>query len=323
MKVNKLCQVPEGFRDRFFESAKRKKKIESGIENIFVRHGYSPVIPPTIEYSSVFLQGLQEEDFNKIFQFFDYQGNLLALRADPTCSLARLVCTKLNNHPLPLRLYYITNVFRKGEPYAGKLNEFTQAGVEVIGENSIEADFEVLSLATEVMTSFSSQNYQITLSHSSYLEGILSEVSLDPESAQILHKLLKNREKVELEKFLEKLSLPVDKKRALLELPGMIGKEEILKRAYSLTTHQLSRQAISYLRQLTEMFQNHNIKLIFDLGEVKKFDYYSGIIFKIYAQGSSFPIGGGGRYDQLLKRFGRDLPAVGFSLTVERLEEIT
>jgi len=322
MRDSNLSQIPEGFRDRFFESAEKKKAIEFQIEKIFRNNRYSPVILPTVEYSSVFLQGLGEENMNKMFQLFDSQGHLLALRADPTCSLARLVCKKLYHRSLPFRLFYITSVFRKGEPFAGQINEFTQAGVELIGVNSIEADFEAISLALEVLNSFNSLSYQINMSHSGFLDGLLAEMALDDESYRALYGLFRNREKTELEKFLARVPLSRDKKKFLIELQGKIGGEEILDQACSLELNDLSRQALSHLKKISSMLREYSSSLVFDLGLVKKFEYYTGIIFRIFARQSSFPVGGGGRYDRMLKKFGRDLPAVGFSLIVERLEEI-
>jgi len=322
MRNHNLSQIPDGFRDRFFDTAEKKRKIEIQIEKIFQKNGYSPVILPTVEYSRVFLHGLGEENVNRMFQFFDSQGNLLALRADPTCSLARIVCTKLSNRPLPLRLFYITSVFRKGEPFAGNLNEFTQAGAELIGTNSNEADFEIISLALEILGAFNSLNYQVNLSHSGFIDGFLSERMFAQESIKTLYNLLRNRQNAALKKFLTRIPFSPEKKCFLAELPAMIGGEEILKRASSLELNDLSSQALSYLKQLGTAFKKHKANIIFDLGLVKKFDYYTGIIFKIFSRQSSFPLGGGGRYDRMLKIFGRDLPAVGFSLVVERLEEV-
>lgn len=322
MKNHNLSQIPDGFRDRFFESAEKKRRIEFQIEKIFKKNGYSPVILPTVEYSSVFLQGLGEENLNRMFQFFDSQGNLLALRADPTCSLARLVCTKLSSRSLPLSLFYITSVFRKGEPFAGKLNEFTQAGAELIGTNSIEADFEAISLALEILESFDSLSYQINMSHSGFIDGFLSEMALEQESYKALYELLRNRQKAELEKHLERIPLSPEKRTFLSELQGMIGGGQILEHACSLDLNDLSRQALCYLKQINAMLEKYRSNVVFDMGLVKKFDYYTGIIFKIFARQSRFPVGGGGRYDRMLKKFGRDLPAVGFSLIVDRFEEV-
>jgi len=322
MKLSNFSRLPSGFKDRFFESAEKKKTIEFRIDRVFRNYRYSPVILPAVEFSSVFLQGLGEEQMNKMFQFFDSQGHLLALSADPTCSLARLACGNLATHSLPLRLYYITSVFRKAEPFAGLFNEFTQAGVELIGDPSINADLEILSVVLAVLNSFDSLNYQINLSHSGFLDGLLAEMNLEEESCRTLYELFRSGEKTELEKYLAGIPWRRDKKMFLLELRGKIGGQEMLDQAFSLGLNDISLRALSHMKTVKARLGENNVNLVFDLGLVKKFEYYTGIIFQIFARQSRFPLGGGGRYDELHKKFGRDLAAVGFSLTVDRLEEI-
>lgn len=320
MNPNKNFIIPFGYRDIIFESAMKRKKIENLIENLFLRRGYKPVIPPTVEFSNVFLQGIGEDGFYKLIQFFDERGELLSLRADLTCSVARMVCTTLSNFPLPLKVYYIKNIFRKVKIEDGKLVETTQAGVEIIGDPSLEADIEILKLAISLMRKFYKEDFQIVISHVSYLDGLFEEISIPSEKITLAMKILKKRDKVEWLQFLRN-NAPSYKgeHENLMEL---IGDDKVLKKAEEVSRNEKSIIAISTLRKVSQLLKTRKKFILFDLAKVKRLNYYTGLFFSIISHKSAFPAGNGGRYDDLLRKFGKDLPATGFSINTDLLEEI-
>ncbi len=320
MSFNNKLTVPEGFRDIFFESAIKRKKIKDKIENFFLKKGFQPVIPPTVEFSSVFLKGIGENGFYKLIQFFDEKGELLSLGADLTCSVARMVCTTLSNFKTPLKVYYISNIFRKVKSNYGKLVETNQAGVEIIGDSSFEADKEILKIAISIMKKLLGEEFQIVLSHASFLDGLFYEISLTPEKRGSLIKIIQNRNKLEWLEFIKE-QIP-SLKNNLEDLLDLIGNENVLLKAEKIGKNEKSLQAISDLRKIYHSIGLKKKYLILDLAKVKGFDYYTGIIFSIISHKCGFSVGSGGRYNELLKKFGRDLPAIGFSLNLDLLEEV-
>lgn len=320
MDYRNKSNIPNGFRDLFFESALKRKKIEREIENIFIKKGFKPVIPPTVEFSSVFLRGTGEDGFYKLLQFFDENGELLSLRADLTCSVARMVCTTLSNLKMPLRVYYISNIFRKSKVGNGKLIETTQAGIEIIGDSSIDSDIETLSLAISIMRKTCGEKFSIILGHSKILEGFFDEIPLSTEGRKTALKIIQKRSKFQWNDFVRNLQKPI--KERFESLLDLIGDEKILLKGEKVFKNEKSAEAISVLRKISRSMGLKKRYLLFDLAKVKNFDYYTGIIFSIISPQSGFTVGSGGRYDELLKKFGKNLPAVGFSLNIDLLEEV-
>ena len=142
-----IRQLPHGVSDLFFEQAAAKTALERLLESTFECWGYSRVIPPTFGYYETFATEASPQLQEEMYRFFDREGHVLALRPDMTVPTARLVGTRLYDQTLPFRFYYIGSVFRYEEPQAGRQREFTQAGVELIGASTPEADAEVLAVA--------------------------------------------------------------------------------------------------------------------------------------------------------------------------------
>ncbi len=320
MKFEEKNNVPEGFRDIVLEEAIKRRKMEYKIERFFLDKGFKPVIPPAVEFSSVFLKGMGENGFFNLLQFFDEKGQLLSLMADPTCSVARMVCTSLAESSLPIKLFYISNVFRKVRAGKGKLIETTQAGAEIVGDSGLSAEIEILTLIFEVIKSFCKDNFHIVLSHTLFLEGIFDELRLSEENRKYAMKILSTRKKLEWLEFIKKQGA---REGVIFEkLLDMIGDVKILDKAEEITKNRASLEAISHLKLLFKEFKGWEQFFIFDLAKLKNFDYYTGTIFSIISNRYGYPLGNGGRYDNLIRKFGRDLPAVGSSLNIDILMEI-
>ena len=181
MIISKL-HTPEGVKDYLPLELKFKKKIESNIANVFKNYGYLPITSPTFEYNDVFC-GMGGVKDNRVFKFLDRDGALLVLRPDMTPAIARIAATAYNKKQLPLKFYYIESMFRTNENYQGKLREFTQAGIEFLGVNSIEADAEVVSAAINSLLEVGVKNFKIDLGHASFLKGVIEESAIDNEMA--------------------------------------------------------------------------------------------------------------------------------------------
>jgi ATP phosphoribosyltransferase regulatory subunit len=320
-----IRRLPHGLTDLFLEQAAAKTAVEGVLQETFRRWGYSRIIPPTFEYYDTLAAGASVQLKQEMYRFFDREGNILALRPDMTVPTARVVSGKLYDRTPPLRCYYVGNVFRHIEPQAGWRREFTQAGIELIGAGTPEADAEVVAVAVAALKAMKVADFQVNLGQVSYLQAILSEAGLGNGELRRLEQAIDRRNDIELQRVLAELGITGDAARAIRAVPHLCGDEGVLCEAERLATNPPARQAIEHLARVYELLCLEGVAehIILDLGEMRGMAYYTGITFHGYAAGLGFPICGGGRYDNLLANFGADLPAVGFALGVERILLVT
>ena len=321
--VNKNI-IPEGTRDLILDECVRKKELELEIENILNKWGYKEVITPTIEYYQTFnggFQNLKEED---MYKFFDDKGRILVLRPDMTIPIARVVATKFKEINPPIRLRYTSNVFRVHESLGGKKNEYTDCGVELIGLNGIDSDVEILITALESLKILKETGYKIEVGNINFFNSAVEWLKLDLEQRSFLAKLIDEKSMKELEEYLDMLNVGDDYKNFFMKLPWLFGGVEILDIGEKYAINNEILNEIKYLRNIYEILDSlgYGDKLTFDLGIVPRLNYYTGIIFKGYVEGIGDTVLRGGRYDELISTFGRDLPAVGFSINLDPLVQL-
>jgi len=312
--------IPEGVRDLLPEEARAFRKIERRIMDFFVKWGYEEVITPTFEFLETFQQGALR-DQESLYKFIDRRGKILALRPEMTTPIARLVATSLRNRPLPLRLCYSARVFRYELPQKGRWQEFQQLGVELLGDGGKAADVEVLALAIEVLLLAGVRDFRLGLGQVAVTKGVLAALELPEEGVEEIKGALLTKNLVKLNSLIEHYGLKGQKRKQLEALATLRGKKEVLAWARE---GGLPEGAASALARLEEVWRELvacglGNWVFFDLGILRDFDYYTGIVFEGYAEGLGAPLCGGGRYDGLLERFGYPLPAVGFALGLERL----
>ncbi|NPV26148.1 MAG: ATP phosphoribosyltransferase regulatory subunit [Firmicutes bacterium] len=320
--MNKLMwPIPTGLKDLLPEEAKRKRTLEANLAALFERWGYEEVITPTFEYYETLAMDLGSEAEDELFKFFDREGRLVALRPDMTTPIARLVATRLRNSPMPLRLYYLANVFRYEAPQAGRQREFYQAGVEFIGEPDARADAEVIALAVEALESSGLRDFQISLGQIEVFNGLMEETGLSPEQKKKVKETIARRNLVGLEQLLIEYRVATRQSESILRLPHLHGGTEVFTQARNLTTNVRAQAALDNLERVFELLDGYGQtkRVCVDLGVLRGFDYYTGVVFEGYTADLGFPLCGGGRYDRLLGKFGFDCPATGFALGLERL----
>jgi ATP phosphoribosyltransferase regulatory subunit len=318
-------QLPHGLTDLVLEQAALKTALELILQETFSRWGYQRIIPPTFEYDETLSTGASPQIKEEMYRLFDREGHILALRPDMTVPTARIVGTKLYDQLLPLRFYYIGNVFRYVEPQAGWRREFTQAGIELIGADGPEADAEVLAVAVAALRALKLAPFQINLGQVAFLQAILKDAHLSNGALRSLEQVIDRKNDVELQTALNQLGIAGEAARAIRAIPHLCGDEGVLREAEQLAPNAAARKAIARLRHVYELLRAEGVaeQIILDLGEIRSMAYYTGITFHGYVAGLGFPICGGGRYDGLVGRFGADLPAVGFALGVERAMLVT
>jgi ATP phosphoribosyltransferase regulatory subunit len=312
-------QLPKGARIYLPEEAARKRHVEACLLDIFSRWGYSEIVTPTFEFFDVLALGTDVALQENMFKFVDREtGRMLVLRADITPQIARIVATRLKDQGKPIRLAYVTNVFRYDEPQLSHYREFYQAGVELIGIDKPEAEVEIVAMTVEGLRGLGIRRFQIDLGHPDVFRGLLDQVP--PEAAAPLREALARKDVSALERLVGESAPPADVGDALLALPTLVGSEEVLERASRLVKNARSQKALANLAEVYRLLGVYEpaAAVVLDLGEVRGFDYYSGMYFEAYVEGFGAAVAAGGRYDHMLARFGYDCPAVGFAFDVAR-----
>jgi len=320
-KDRSLLKIPYGTRDFLPAEAAGKRVVEDRLAKLFASWGYEEVVTPTIEYLDTLDLGSNRSIGSHLFKLFDREDQTLALRHDMTTPIARLVSTRLQDSPLPLKLSYISSVFRYEQAQAGRQCEFYQAGVELMGPGSPATDAEVVALAATGLLRSGLTEFTICLGQVEFLHGILNQYRLSDEAQRDLRSAMERRNLVELEQLVEKLDLPESAKGVLKELPLLNGGPEMLQKAYDLALNEQSRRALDNLAAIYRLLKAYKVEqyVRFDLGIIRDFSYYTGMVFEVYAPGLGYPLCGGGRYDHLLADFGTACPATGFALGIERI----
>ncbi|MDQ7858023.1 MAG: ATP phosphoribosyltransferase regulatory subunit [Armatimonadota bacterium] len=311
-------QVPAGMRDQTAAEVAARRRAEERLRETFARWGYHEVATPAVEFYETFLHGAGPGVGDRLLKLVDADGEVLALRPEMTVPLARLAATRLlPGGEGPLRLAYVAPVFRGQERGSGRHREFTQAGVELIGAAGWRGDAEVIALAADALRAVGLTDAAISVGHAGFLRGLLA--TLPDGAAETARELLYRRAFAELEAAVP----PGPALEALRSLPVLRG-PTALARAELLAHAAESREALAALAAVLEGVEAHapSVRVEVDLGLIRDFDYYSGIVFEAHGPAAGLPLLGGGRYDDLLARFGHPAPATGFAIGVDRVLDV-
>lgn len=307
-------QVPPGVQCFLGEEARRRRRIEEQVVGVFEGWGYEEIIPPLFDYADVFAS---EALAPRTYTFVGRDGSLLALRPDFTSLLAKIAAGRLADRPAPLRLYYSGEVLRYEPPKAGRQSELHQMGLEHLGGGRA-ADAETLAIAAECLETVGASDWVLAMGHVGIFAGLTAGLN-----AGVLEGL---RERVEAKDTsgvrAALVSAPADVRDAIAGLTTLGGDVSVLEDARRAMAFSPSASAaVAELADVVDALVAAGLgaRLAVDLGEVRGLDYYTGLVFRAYARGLGFEVGSGGRYDTLLARFGRPLPAVGFMLGLDRL----
>jgi len=314
-------QLPKGVKIYLPDEAAAKRSVEQRLLSVFTRWGYREVVTPTYEFADILSVGTDETLQGEMFKLVDRDtGRMLALRADITPQIARIVATRLRDEPKPLRLAYVANVFRYEEPQVGRYREFYQAGVELVGLEKPEADAEMIAMTVEGLQALGLDRFQINVGQAEFFRGVLEELKIDREQGRQLQEALSRKDASTLERLVKDLAPPASTAELLVALPDLFGREEVLERGARLVKNPRSERALANLAEVHRLLRAYGLAdaVILDLGEVRGFDYYSGVHFEGYVSGLGASLCGGGRYDHMLGRFGYDCPATGFAFEVGR-----
>ncbi|MGI6123298.1 MAG: ATP phosphoribosyltransferase regulatory subunit [Acetivibrionales bacterium] len=310
--------TPEGVQDILFESCSQKRVLESKIRKAFKLNGYKEIEPPTIEFYDTFggERGLISQE--SMYKFCDSKGRLLVLRPDLTVPVARIAATKLKDEVLPLKCCYIGNTFSFDELGGGRQHEFTQAGCELLGINSPEADAEVVAMAIETIRATGIDEFQIDIGQVGFFKGLMEESGLSEDEIEEVREFIDQKNLVGVEQVMDRHQVKNPLKRIILDLPKLFGSKDILQEIKYEDIGKVATKAIENIKEVLDILEDRNLSqyVSLDLGMVQSLNYYTGIVFRGYTYGVGFPILSGGRYDKLVAKFGRDCEATGFSLGI-------
>jgi ATP phosphoribosyltransferase regulatory subunit len=306
--------IPSGTRDVLPDETRELRLITEALRRTFAEHGYGEISTPALEYESVLARADMAEA-RPAYRMFDESGAVFVLRSDMTVPIARVVATRYGSAEPPLRFCYFAHCYRGVRPQRGQQRELLQAGIELIGSPAPDGTAEALTVLCQALDATGLAGYRLGLGDASLLPALMTSLDVAPELRSRLLEALARRNFVDLEHLLMASALSDSSTELLLSVAQRRGGPEVLSDLPGPAADAVAGMKMVHDRLTPAVAA----RVIFDLGLVRNIGYYTGAVFEVYDPALGAPIGGGGRYDELLGRLGRSLPAVGFALGVERL----
>ena len=308
--------LPKGVSDFLPEKADKIGYIERKIKRVFELWGFRRIIPPSLEFHDVMALGLGEELKEKSFRFDDrHTGRLLAIPADITPQVARIVATRMRGYPLPHRLCYTGRVLRHAELQSGRSREIFQAGVELIGLDSPEADAEMVAMAVEVLQGLGLDDFKVDIGQIDFFRSIMAASGLSAQVMGLLQQAIARKESSAVRAILAETEATDTVKEAIAALPRLFGGREVLAEAEKAALDDRGKRALDNIVQVLDILDIYGVTdyLTVDLGEIRGLDYHTGVTFEGFVPGLGEPVCSGGRYDGLTAKYGFPAPATGFA----------
>jgi ATP phosphoribosyltransferase regulatory subunit len=315
--LNLPAATPPGALDLTGDAARRRRALQRATMQVLERGGYEELLPPTFEYEDVFLRAGGPGVAERLLRFPDRDGRILALRYDFTSSIARIAATTFAGAGLPLRLSYSGKVYRQEPERGGRPRETLQVGAELLGDGALGADVEIVRLTIELIRSAGLEDFQVNLGHVGVLAPGLAALE-EPLRDQV-RRWIDRKDRAGLTRALADRA---DDAETLARLPFVIGRRDALENALG-DAPPLAVTGLRHLLALDDALGgSERTHVVYDLGEVRGLDYYTGIHFEVFVAGAGRAAGAGGRYDGLMGRFGRPMPAVGVSVDLDAVAEV-
>ncbi|HEY8389584.1 MAG TPA: ATP phosphoribosyltransferase regulatory subunit [Clostridia bacterium] len=321
MSYNKNI-LPIGVHDYLPEECYNKNILEIKISEVFLKSGFKKIEPPTFEYIDTYNFD-NSSHMEKVFKLIDFDGKVLALRADPTLQISRIAATKLNDNVN--RLFYVLNSyeFTNNQTQNSRTREFSQVGLELIGLKGSQSDAEVLVMAIQSLLECGLKDFKIDIGQVDYFLGIINSYGLDFKVIETIRERINNKDLEGIRYLLKKENLTAEVTEVLLSIPGLFGGKEVLEKAQKLAQNDQSKNAVKNIKEILDLLEQYGYSnyVSIDFGMLPHLSYYSGIIFRGMTNCVGAAILEGGRYDNLSTYFGANNPSVGFSIGIKRLME--
>lgn len=319
--MEKLLHTPEGVRDIYNVECGKKLALENRLKKTLHLFGYHDIQTPTFEYFDVFRKEIGTIPSKDLYKFFDKEGNTLVLRPDITPSIARVAATLFGEEDLPIRLCYTGNTFINHSNNQGRLREVTQMGAELIGDDSVEADAEMLAMVIESMQAIGLKEFQLSVGHLVFFQSLIEDAALDEEARERVVELINNRNYFGVEEYLDSIMVKRSSKEAFAALGNLVGGVEVLAKAKNIAPNSSGIMAVKRLEKIYDILALYGVEkfVTFDLSMTGNYGYYTGIIFRGYTFGTGDAVVKGGRYDHLLEKFGKTSASIGFAIVIDEL----
>ena len=316
-----IQHTPEGLRDIYNAEYEKKLMLQERLHSALHLYGYHDIQTPTFEFFEVFGRDIGSIASKDLYKFFDREGNTLVLRPDITPSIARVAATLLKNEEEPIRLCYSANTFINWSSYQGKLKENTQLGAELIGTDCVSADAEMIALVVDSLKRAGLKEFQIHVGNVDFFQSIIEEAKLSEEVEEKIRELISKHNYFAAEELLKKTAANQSIKECFSKLPQLLGDVTVLGEAKALAPAPKAYKAIERLEQMYQLLKAYDAQgyVTFDLSFTSAYEYYTGIVFRGYTFGTGDAIVRGGRYNNLIKKFGKDTPSIGFAIVVDEL----
>lgn len=319
--MQRIFHTPEGVRDIYNGECRQKRTLQKELHQVFAKYGYEDIETPTFEYFEVFSREVGTIPSKDLYKFFDREGNTLVLRPDFTPAVARACGTYFSPDKEVISLCYTGNTFVNNSSFRGHMKENTQMGVERVGDASAEADAEILAMTVECLLASGLKEFQVSVGQVDYFRSLIEEASFDEDMEDRLRELISEKNYFGVEDLVKEQNLNEELTNVFQELPQLFGSVEILERAKELTSNECALQAVERLEEIYEILKIYGYEkyVSFDFGMLSKYKYYTGIIFQAYTYGTGEALVKGGRYNELMKHFGKPAPSIGFVIVVDSL----
>lgn len=319
--MQRIFHTPEGVRDIYSQECSRKQKLQEKLHHVFHQYGFEDIETPTFEYFEVFSKEVGTIPSRELYKFFDREGNTLVLRPDFTPSVSRACATYFNPEKEVVSLCYTGNTFINNSSFRGRLKETTQMGVERMGDDSAEADAEILAMTVECLLAAGLTEFQVSVGQVDYYKAILAQTGMSQEEEEELRELISQKNYFGVEELVKSKHMDKSLAKAFSQLPQMFGSAEILEKAKVLTDNPQALKAVARLEEIYELLKVYGYEkyVTFDFAMLSKYHYYTGIIFQAYTYGTGEALIKGGRYNQLMKHFGKPAASIGFAIVVDNL----
>lgn len=314
-------KTPKGTQDYYFDYMEKRSYIENKMRTNFELWGFKEIRTPTFEYFDSLATGTGQELQESMFRFKDKGGRQLALRAEMTSPIARVVATQLRNHPLPMRMYYLAPMFRYEEPQSGRQREFWHAGIELYGSSLPDADAEVIAVFITTLNGIGLKGLGVELGHVGLFKSIVREAGLSLEEAAAIRRTIDKKDEKGLEEALKEVDVSSKMKDVFRMLPNLRGDVSVTKKILDTVENEEVKACIQNISDIVKVLKLYDLDsyVTVDLGIVRGIDYYTGAVFEGFVPSLGIAVGGGGRYDDLVAQFGGGpFPATGFAIGVDR-----
>ncbi len=321
--MSRIIHTPEGVRDLAPSELERKLDTAGKLLGVIKQAGFLLMQTPSFEYFDVFAKNIGLTPSNELYKFYDKEGNTLVLRPDFTPSMARAYSKMDEESGKSVGLCYCGNTFVNGNDLNGALKESTQIGAELYNDASCEADARIISLVVKCMETAGFSEFVVSLGNGDFFKGLFDEIGMDDDAETSLRELISTGNYHKAEEHLSKIDMDEDLKKLIVHISDEYTTRSSLNDLKSLINNEKSLNAIDRLCKIWDILEKDGMAehVTIDLGLLNKYNYYTGVLFRAYTFGCGDAVMKGGRYDNLVREFGKDTPAIGFGISLDEMME--